>query len=127
MSFLLAAATKAAPAAIPTPLTGAPPGAVQQLGGQQILAPAAPHTWFAAHAGWATHGLAGLAILFAVSLVVLLAVQTTKQEGLSGTIGGRVESAYRTRPGMEENIKRLTGFVAVSLVVVWAILSLTGI
>ncbi len=126
MSLLLAAATKAAPAAIPTPVTGATPSAAQQLA-PQILAPAAPHTWFAAHAGWATHGLAGLAILFAVSLVVLLAVQTTKQEGLSGTIGGRVESAYRTRPGMEENIKRLTGFVAVSLVVVWAILSLTGI
>ncbi|MFN2528220.1 MAG: preprotein translocase subunit SecG [Candidatus Baltobacteraceae bacterium] len=127
MSLLLAAATKTVPAAIPTPLRAAStPSGTQQLA-PQILAPAAPHTWFAAHAGWATHGLAGLAILFAVSLVVLLAVQTTKQEGLSGTIGGRVESAYRTRPGMEENIKRLTGFVAVSLVVVWAILSLTGI
>lgn len=118
MSLLLAAATKAAPSPVTKLNTQlAPP----------YLAPAAPHTWFATHAGWLTHTLAGLAILFAVSLVVLLAVQTTKQEGLSGTIGGRVESAYRTRPGMEENIKRLTGMVAVSLVVVWAILSLTGI
>ncbi len=117
MSLLLGAATAA-----PGPALTAAPFQVTQ-----IPAPAVPHTWFAMHAGWATHTLAALAILFAVGLVLLLAIQTTKQEGLSGTIGGRVESAYRTRPGMEENMKRLTGFVAVSLVVVWAILSLTGI
>ena len=40
----------------------------------------------------------------AVSLIVLLAVQTTKQEGLSGTIGGRVESAYRTRLGVDPQL-----------------------
>ena len=120
MSLLLAAATTA-----PAPAVSAAP--IQINPQQQLIAPAVPHTWFAIHAGWATHTLAALAILFAVSLVILLAIQTTKQEGLSGTIGGRVESAYRTRPGMEENMKRLTGFVAVSLVVVWAILSLTGI
>lgn len=122
MPMLLAAATTAKPAAIPTAL---PPANVPL----SVAAPVAPvpHTWFALHAGWATHTLAFLAVLFAVSLVVLLAVQTTKQEGLSGTIGGRVESAYRSRPGMEESLKRLTGAIAVSLVVVWAILSLTGI
>lgn len=86
-----------------------------------------PHTWVAQHLSWLTHGFAGLAIIFALGLIFLLAIQTTKQEGLSGTIGGRVESAYRGRPGMEENLKRLTGFVAVCLVVFWAILSLTGI
>jgi len=86
-----------------------------------------PHTFVAQHLPWATHLVAGLAIFFAFSLIFLLAIQTTKQEGLSGTIGGRVESAYRGRVGTEENLKRLTGFVAVCLVVFWAILSLTGI
>jgi protein translocase SecG subunit len=86
-----------------------------------------PQTWVALHLPWATHVFAGLAILFALSLIFLLAIQTTKQEGLSGTIGGRVESAYRGRLGAEESLKRLTGFVAVCLVVFWAILSLTGI
>ncbi len=86
-----------------------------------------PHSWVAQHLPWATHAFAGLAIIFALALIFLLAIQTTKQEGLSGTIGGRVESAYRGRLGMEENLKRLTGFVAVCLVVFWAILSLTGI
>ena len=119
MTSLLLGAISPAPA----PAASAAPLQVTQA----MLAPAMPHTWFATHAGWLTHSLAVLAIVLALGLVLLLAVQTTKQEGLSGTIGGRVESAYRTRPGMEENMKRFTGFVAVSLVVVWAILSLTGI
>ena len=121
--MLLAAATAAkAPAAAPSTVPFNVPA-------QTVTLPAAPvsHTWVAEHLGWLTHTLAGLAVLFAVALVVMLAIQTTKQEGLSGTIGGRVESAYRSRPGMEESLKRVTGFVAVSLVVVWAILSLTGI
>ncbi|MBV9972021.1 MAG: preprotein translocase subunit SecG [Candidatus Eremiobacteraeota bacterium] len=99
-----------------------PPPIAPNLAPTQI-----PQTWVAQHLPWATHAFAGLAILFALALIFLLAVQTTKQEGLSGTIGGRVESAYRGRPGLEENLKRLTGFVAVCLVVFWAILSLTGI
>jgi preprotein translocase subunit SecG len=86
-----------------------------------------PQTWFQAHAGWATHTVAGLFLIFAVSLVALLAIQTTKQEGLSGTIGGRVESAYHGRLGAEEQLKRLTGFVAVGFVVTAFVLSLTGI
>ena len=59
--------------------------------------------------------MAGIFILAAISLIVLLAVQTTKQEGLTGTIGGRVESAYRGRLGAEEQLKRVTGVVAVVL------------
>ena len=56
-------------------------------------------TPIATHAPWLTHGLAGIFMIAAVALIVLLAVQTTKQEGLTGTIGGRVESAYRGRLG----------------------------
>jgi preprotein translocase subunit SecG len=86
-----------------------------------------PQTWFQAHASWATHTVAGLFLIFAIALVVLLAVQTTKQEGLSGSIGGRVESAYHGRLGAEEQLQRITGFVAVGFVVTAFILSLTGI
>lgn len=83
-------------------------------------------TWFQQHAGWLTHTLGALFVIFALGLIVLLAVQTTKQEGLSGTLGGRVESAYG-RPGAEEQIKRVTGVFAVAFVVIGTILSLTGI
>jgi preprotein translocase subunit SecG len=84
-------------------------------------------TPIAAHAPWLTHGIAGIFIVAAVGLVFLLAIQTTKQEGLSGSIGGRVESAYRGRLGAEEQLKRITGVVAVVFVVTAFILSLTGI
>jgi protein translocase SecG subunit len=98
-----------------TPVTlQAPPPAPMQL------------TWFQAHASWATHTVAAIFVIAAVALVVLLAVQTTKQEGLSGTIGGRVESAY-SRMGAEEQLKRITGFTAVVFVLTAFILSLTGI
>ncbi len=66
-------------------------------------------------------------MIAAVGLVALLAVQTTKQEGLTGSIGGRVESAYRGRLGAEEQLKRVTGVVAVVFVVAAFVLSLTGI
>lgn len=96
---------------------------------QVVNMPAAPQmqqTWFQAHIGWATHTIAGIFIIAAIALVVLLAMQTTKQEGLSGTIGGRVESTY-ARPGGEEQLKRITNFTAVVFVITAFILSLTGI
>ena len=72
-------------------------------------------------------GLVGLFVISAVLLVFLLAIQTTKQEGLTGSIGGRVESNYRGRLGAEEQLKRWTGGVAVCFVIFGFILSLTGI
>jgi protein translocase SecG subunit len=122
--FQLAAATPAAAShasAAPAPNVSGSPLAVPL---QQLTA---PQTWFQQHAGWATHIVATLFIIAAISLVFLLAIQTTKQEGLSGSIGGRVESAYRGRLGAEEQLKRLTGAVAVAFVVTAFILSLTGI
>jgi protein translocase SecG subunit len=79
------------------------------------------------HAPWLTHTLAGIFIVAAITMIALLAVQTTKQEGLTGTIGGRVESAYRGRLGADEQLKRWTGVAAVTFVVVAFFLSLTGI
>jgi protein translocase SecG subunit len=120
-----AAATKVVPSAAATLL---PQGAVPPNAPVAPPVPAvAPTTWIASHAPWLTHGIAGLFIIAAIALIALLAVQTTKQEGLTGSIGGRVESAYRGRLGAEEQLKRVTGFVAVCFVVFGFILSLTGI
>jgi protein translocase SecG subunit len=120
ISLLLAAA---APAAKATAAPVSPPLQVPITN----TAPTQPvATWFQMHAGWLTHTLALFFVIAAVSLIILLALQTTKQEGLSGTIGGRVESAYG-RPGAEEQVKRVTGVAAVAFVVLGTILSLTGI
>jgi protein translocase SecG subunit len=132
---ILAAATAAKAVAVPAKGAAAHATLSPQLL-RQIQAQAAagaprpptpmPLTWFQQHASWLTHGVAGIFIIAAVALVVLLAVQTTKQEGLSGTIGGRVESAY-ARVGAEEQLKRMTGFTAVVFVLSAFVLSLTGI
>ncbi len=79
------------------------------------------------HAPWLTHTFAGLFVLSAITLVFLLAIQTTKQEGLSGTIGGRVDANYRGRLGFEGQLSRVTGGVAVAFVVIATIVSLSGI
>jgi protein translocase SecG subunit len=116
-----AAAAKAAP--IKVPVNNVPTaGPIQVQPGLSY----AQQTWFQLHAGWLTHTLAALFLIAALLMIILLAVQTTKQEGLSGTIGGRVESAYG-RPGTEEQLKRITGVFAVAFVVIGTILSLTGI
>jgi protein translocase SecG subunit len=116
-----AAAAKAAP--IKVPVSNVPTaGPIQVPPGIDY----AHVTWFQQHASWLTHTLGALFVIFALALIALLAVQTTKQEGLSGTLGGRVESVYG-RPGAEEQLKRITGVTAVAFVVIGTILSLTGI
>ncbi|HEY1653544.1 MAG TPA: preprotein translocase subunit SecG [Candidatus Tumulicola sp.] len=112
-----AAAAGAAAKASALPLQAAPPAPL----------PVMVQTPIAQHAPWLTHGLAGIFIIAAILLIVLLALQTTKQEGLTGSIGGRVESTYRGRLGADEQLKRMTGIVAVVFVVSAFILSLTGI
>ncbi len=81
----------------------------------------------AQHAPWLTHTFAALFLVMAVGLVLLLAFQTTKQEGLSGTIGGRVESAYRPRLGFDQQLQRLTSYVAIAFVFFAVVLSISGI
>lgn len=124
-SGLLIAA--AAPKAIPSAAATALPNGTLPSNAPVAPPQPPPVTPIAAHAPWLTHGMAGLFVIAALALIFLLAVQTTKQEGLTGSIGGRVESAYRGRLGGEELLKRWTGFVAVIFVVTGFVLSLTGI
>jgi preprotein translocase subunit SecG len=115
----------ATPAAQPSAVATLNPATAQQL--QQFTFPVAPKTPLAQHLPWLTHLFAGIFIGAALLLIILLAVQTTRQEGLTGTIGGRVESAYRGRLGIEGQIARFTAFVAIAYVVVATIISISGI
>jgi protein translocase SecG subunit len=127
MLLVVGAAAKVVPSAAATSLPkGAVPPALP-ASALPVTPQQMPTTWFATHLPWFTHGVAGLFVICALSLIGLLAVQTTKQEGLTGTIGGRVESAYRGRLGADEQLKRWTGFVAVCFVASAFVLSLTGI
>lgn len=51
-------------------------------------------------------------LLSAVFLIALMAVQTTKSEGLGGTIGGKTESSF-SKPGFEEKIDDITKWSAI--------------
>jgi protein translocase SecG subunit len=86
-----------------------------------------PKSPLALHAAWLTHGFAGIFILSAILLIFLLAIQTTKQEGLSGTIGGKVESAYKGRVGIDKQLQRFTTGVAITFVLFATLVSLSGI
>jgi protein translocase SecG subunit len=113
-----AAAKGAAPAAQATqiPIT-LPPG---------FQFDTTPHSPLAQNLPWLTHTFAGFTVVLGILLVVLLALQTTKQEGLSGTVGGRVESATR-RLGLDAQIASVTRVVAIAFVVFSVIVSLSGI
>ncbi len=121
MFSVLLAAASAAPAAVSKAVVPAI---------QATLPPftfdTTPHSFLAQHVPWLTHTFGGLFVFLGVLLVVLLALQTTKQEGLSGTVGGRVESTTR-RLGLDAQIARVTQTVAIAFVVVATIVSLAGI
>ncbi len=54
-----------------------------------------------------------LEILSALTLIVLVISQTTKSEGLTGTIGGKASSTFRGKPGIDDKLAQLTTYSAV--------------
>ncbi len=123
---LLAAATSAAPAAAKAAGPAAKATTVPFTLPPNFSFDTTPHSALAMKFPWLTHTFAGLFIVAGILLIVLLAIQTTKQEGLSGTLGGRVESSTR-RLGLDAQIARVTGTIAIAFVVVATIISLSGI
>jgi protein translocase SecG subunit len=116
-----AGATLPGPVVTAPPLPAQAPSALQNFQFTQYV-----KSPLAEHFPWLAHAFAGFFIASAIALVVLLASQTTKQEGLSGTLGGRVESAYRPRLGFDQQIQRLTTGVAICFVVFALLVSLSG-
>ncbi len=59
-----------------------------------------------------------LQIIAAVVLISLVAIQTTKREaGISGTIGGKVTTPFKLKPGYEEWLDKLTMWAAITFFV----------
>jgi preprotein translocase subunit SecG len=65
----------------------------------------------------------GLQMLSAVALIAIVMSQATKSEGLSGTIGGKSESAFHGKPGIEDRLQEITKWAAVTFMVVSAIVT----
>jgi protein translocase SecG subunit len=61
-------------------------------------------------------------VVLAIALIFIVDIQTTKNEGLGGTIGGTVQSSFKGKAGFEERLTDLTkklgyGFFIVSILV----------
>ena len=59
-----------------------------------------------------------LQILISLAFILIVAVQTTKNEGLTGTIGGPTTSNFKGKPGFEEQLQHYTMILGVSWFVV---------
>lgn len=58
--------------------------------------------------------------LISVGLVVIVAIQTSKNEGLTGTIGGNVSANFKGKPGYEEQLQSYTRILGIS----WFVISI---
>lgn len=56
--------------------------------------------------------------LVSIALVIIVISQTTKNEGLTGSIGGQVSSNFKGKPGFEERLQGWTRILAISWIVV---------
>jgi preprotein translocase subunit SecG len=52
--------------------------------------------------------------LLSIALILIVMLQTTKSEGLSGSIGGQVTPSFKGKPGMDEQIRTYTIYISVA-------------
>ncbi|MCX8052549.1 MAG: preprotein translocase subunit SecG [Armatimonadetes bacterium] len=64
-----------------------------------------------------------LQMLSAIALIAIVMSQATKSEGLTGTIGGKAESAFQGKPGLEERLSEITKWSAITFMVMSAIVA----
>ncbi len=64
-------------------------------------------------------------VLLALGLIFIVSIQTTKSEGLSGTIGGQVTSSFKGKPGFEERLNDITKYLGIGFFVVTVLVAFT--
>ena len=64
-----------------------------------------------------------LQLISALALIGIVMSQATKSEGLTGTIGGKSESAFQGKPGLEEKLSEITKWAAITFMVMSAIVA----
>lgn len=56
----------------------------------------------------------GLQVVVSIALICVVTAQTTKSEGLTGTIGGQMTPSFKGKPGMEEKMRSWTIYISVA-------------
>ena len=69
--------------------------------------------------------LSFIQVILAVGLIVIIDSQQTKNEGLGGTIGGRVQSSFKGKPGFEERLTEMTKQMSIAFFVVSILVAVT--
>jgi len=64
-------------------------------------------------------------VLLALGLIFIVSIQTTKSEGLSGTIGGQITSSFKGKPGFEERLNDITKYLGIGFFVVSVLVAFT--
>ena len=64
-----------------------------------------------------------LQMISAVALIGIVMSQASKSEGLTGTIGGKSESAFQGKPGIDERLGEITKWSAITFMVMSAIVA----
>ena len=64
-----------------------------------------------------------LQIVSALALIAIVMSQATKSEGLSGTIGGKSESAFQGKPGFDDKLGEITKWSAITFMVMSALVA----
>ena len=52
--------------------------------------------------------------MISIALVLIVMSQTTKNEGLTGTIGGNVSANFKGKPGFEERLQTYTRYLGIA-------------
>ncbi len=64
-----------------------------------------------------------LQLISAVALIAIVMSQATKSEGLTGTIGGKAESAFQGKRGLEERLDEITKWSAITFMAMSALVA----
>lgn len=67
-----------------------------------------------------------LQVLFAIALIFVVAMQTTRHEGLSGTVGGQVSSQFRGKLGRDEQLALITRYIAIGFFLISLIVAIVS-
>ena len=52
--------------------------------------------------------------LISIAFILIVMSQTTKNEGLTGTIGGNVSANFKGKPGFEERLQTYTRYLGIA-------------
>ncbi|MCC6729495.1 MAG: preprotein translocase subunit SecG [Chthonomonadales bacterium] len=64
-------------------------------------------------------------VALALGVIFIVAIQQTKNEGLGGTIGGKVTSSFKGKPAFEDRLNEWTRYLGIGFIVASILVAVT--